>query len=86
TSLWGVLASLDLCRTIVNRIRLNYFWALPVSGPRVYNTVGLPVAAGVLFPVLKVTLPPALAGGAMALSSISVLLSSLALRLYRPPK
>ena len=28
SSLWGVLASLDLCRTIVNRIRLNYFWAL----------------------------------------------------------
>ncbi|CAM9129320.1 unnamed protein product, partial [Hapterophycus canaliculatus] len=64
SSLWDVLTSLDLCTTIVNRVRLNYFWAL------LYNTVGLPVAAGVLFPALKVTLPPMLAGGAMVRSAL----------------
>eukprot|EP00903_Cladosiphon_okamuranus_P006647 g6490.t1 len=79
SSLWDVLTSLDLCKTIVRRVCLNYFWAF------LYNTVGLPVAAGVLFPLTKITLPPMLAGLAMALSSVSVLLSSLALRLYRPP-
>ncbi|CAM9365622.1 unnamed protein product [Ectocarpus sp. 13 AM-2016] len=79
SSIWDVFTSLDLCRTILARVRYNYFWAL------LYNSVGLPIAAGVLFPLLEVTLPPMLAGGAMALSSVSVLLSSLALRLYRPP-
>ncbi|CAM9415965.1 unnamed protein product, partial [Chrysoparadoxa australica] len=79
SSLLDLLTAIDLCKTIYNRIKLNFIWALG------YNTVGIPVAAGVFFPVMKRTLPPALAGAAMALSSVSVLASSLALNLYRPP-
>lgn len=51
-----------------------------------YNLCGVPIAAGVLYPLLHVRLPPALAGLTMALSSISVVMSSLALRLYSKPK
>ncbi|CAN0264494.1 unnamed protein product, partial [Laminaria digitata] len=65
---------------VFGRIRLNFVFAM------LYNVCGVPVAAGVLYPFLHVRLPPALAGLSMALSSISVVLSSLALRLYRKPE
>ena len=48
--------------------------------------MGIPLAAGVLFPGLGIQLPPMFAGGAMALSSVSVVCSSLLLRLYQPPR
>ncbi|CAM9465188.1 unnamed protein product [Ectocarpus sp. 12 AP-2014] len=51
-----------------------------------YNLCGVPIAAGVLYPFLHIRLPPALAGLSMALSSISVVLSSLALRFYKKPE
>ena len=76
------LASLS-CRAILQvfgRIRLNFVFAM------LYNLCGVPVAAGVLYPFLHIRLPPALAGLSMALSSISVVLSSLALRFYRKPE
>merc|ERR1711924_113494 len=50
-----------------------------------YNIFCIPLAAGVLFPFLHVRLPPTIAAIAMALSSVSVVSSSLALRLYKPP-
>jgi len=78
-SIAGICTALDLGRTIFRRIQWNLVFSL------VYNVVGIPVAAGVLFPVFHTRLPPTLAAVAMALSSISVVLSSLALRLYRPP-
>ena len=62
------------------RIRLNFLFAM------VYNLCGVPIAAGVFYPILHIRVPPALAGLTMALSSMSVVLSSLALRLYRKPK
>lgn len=74
-----VITALDLSRTTFNRIRLNFVWALG------YNTLGIPIAAGVFFPLVKIRLPPELAAFAMAMSSVSVILSSLALRLYRKP-
>ena len=74
-----VLAALDLSRTTFNRIRWNYVWAMG------YNCVMIPAAAGVFFPLTHVQLPPWLAGGAMAFSSVSVVLSSLLLRRYRRP-
>ena len=46
--------------------------------------LGIPVAAGVLYPIFRFALPPMAAGAAMALSSISVLLSSLALKFHKP--
>ena len=63
------------------RILLNFFWAF------LYNLVALPLAAGVFYPLMMGPVPPAAAGGAMALSSVSVVCSSLLLRLtYRRPR
>ena len=75
-----VVTALDLSRVIFRRIQLNFVFSL------VYNCLGIPVAAGVFYPLLQVRLPPTLAAVAMALSSLSVVSSSLALRLYKPPK
>ncbi|KAK4254648.1 hypothetical protein QN277_010001 [Acacia crassicarpa] len=51
-----------------------------------YNVVAIPVAAGALYPSLGIKLPPLVAGTCMALSSVSVVCSSLLLRRYRRPK
>jgi len=75
-----VCTALDLSRVIFRRIQLNLFLSL------VYNCLGIPVAAGVFYPLIHTRLPPTLAAVAMALSSFSVVSSSLALRLYKPPK
>ena len=78
--LLDVICAIDLSRVTYQRIRLNMLWALG------YNSLGIPIAAGVFFPLIKVVLPPEVAGFAMALSSVSVVVSSLLLRNYRPPK
>ena len=80
SDLEDVLMALDLCRTTYNRIRLNYAWALG------YNLTMIPVAAGCLYPSLHFQLPPWVAGACMALSSVSVVASSLLLRRYRRPR
>merc|ERR1712000_237369 len=81
SNLCDVVIALDLARRTFNRIRWNFFWAF------LYNTLGIPIAAGVLYPAIRPgTLPPAAAGLAMAMSSVSVVLSSLALKLYKPPQ
>ena len=61
-----------LAKKHLGRIKLNLFWAL------IYNTAGIPVAAGI-FSGMGLALNPALAGTAMAFSSVSVVLSSLML-------
>lgn len=69
--------AIRLGRKTLSRIKLNLFWAL------IYNTLGIPVAAGVLYPITGQLLPPAWAGLAMAFSSVSVVTSSLLLNRYR---
>ena len=73
-----VPTALELSRAALARIRANYAWALA------YNMAALPVAAGIFYPAYHLQLPPWVAGAAMAFSSISVVGSSLALRLFRP--
>mmetsp|Transcript_5870 Transcript_5870/g.11648 ORF Transcript_5870/g.11648 Transcript_5870/m.11648 type:complete len:278 (-) Transcript_5870:151-984(-) len=77
--LTDVLVTIDLCRHIMRRIEMNLWWALG------YNMIGIPLAAGVLFPVTHVALPSSLAGFLMAISSVSVVISSLMINLYTKP-
>jgi Cu+-exporting ATPase len=67
-------AAIRLSRRTVHVMRQNLGWAL------IYNLIGIPIAAGVLYPHFHILLSPVLASGAMALSSVSVLANSLRLR------
>lgn len=80
SDLEDVLMALDICRATFRRIKWNYVWALG------YNVVMIPLAAGFLYPFMQIQLPPWVAGGCMALSSVSVVGSSLLLRLYKRPR
>lgn len=77
--LMDVPASIQLARSIFNRIKLNLGWACA------YNVVGLPFAMGVFLP-FGLHLHPMAAGAAMALSSVSVVVSSLLLRFWKRPR
>ena len=79
SKLSDVVVAIDLSKFIFARIKLNFFWALG------YNSLGLPIAAGVFYPAFQVALPPSIAALAMALSSVSVVGSSLALKWYKNP-
>jgi hypothetical protein len=74
----GVVAAIALSRRTMAVIRQNLFWAFA------YNVALIPIAMGVLFPFFGITLNPAMAAGAMALSSVSVISNSLRLRGYDP--
>lgn len=79
-NLEDVITAIHLSRKTFSRIRLNYVFAMG------YNVVAIPVAAGALYPSLGIKLPPWVAGACMALSSVSVVCSSLLLKRYRRPR
>ena len=72
--LQGIVTAIRLSRATMQNIQQNLFWALA------YNVLGIPIAAGVLFPITGWLLNPAIAGAAMAFSSISVVLNALRLK------
>lgn len=76
----GVVASIALSRATMRTIKQNLFWAF------IYNTVGIPLAAGLLYPLTGWLLSPVVASAAMSLSSVSVVANSLRLRRWRAPR
>jgi Cu+-exporting ATPase len=77
-SLAGVATAIGLSRATMRNIRQNLFFALA------YNTVGIPIAAGVLYPFFGIRLSPIIAAAAMALSSLSVVTNANRLRRWHP--
>ena len=73
-----VAESIRLSRATLRNIRQNLFWAF------FYNAIGIPIAAGVFYPITHTLLHPAIAAAAMAFSSVSVVANALRLRGYRP--
>jgi len=70
----GIAKASTLSRAMMRNIRQNLFFAF------IYNTLGIPVAAGALFPLFGVLLSPIIAGAAMSLSSVPVIANALRLR------
>ena len=79
SSLLDIPAAMDLSRAVLRNIKQNLFLAF------FYNSIGIPVAAGVLYPALHLTLNPMLAAAAMSLSSVCVVSNALRLRGWKPP-
>jgi len=75
----GIATAIALARATVRVMRQNLGWAVG------YNIIGIPLAAGLLYPALHLMLTPWMAAAAMAFSSVSVLLNSLRLRAWKPP-
>ena len=76
SDLMKISTSIKLSKNTVNTIKQNLFWAF------IYNVVGIPIAAGILYPINGFLLNPMIAGAAMALSSISVVGNSLRLKYF----
>ena len=76
--LQGIVTAIQLSHATMQNIRQNLFFAY------IYNVAGIPIAAGVLFPIFGWLLSPIIAGGAMACSSISVVTNALRLRKFQP--
>ncbi len=72
--LQGIVTAIQLSRATIGNIRQNLFFAF------IYNIAGIPIAAGILFPIFGWLLNPIIAGGAMAFSSVSVVSNALRLR------
>ena len=79
-SLSQVAGAVELSRATIKNIRQNLFWAF------FYNSLGIPVAAGVLYPAFGLQLSPMLGAAAMSMSSVFVVTNALRLRLFQPSR
>ena len=77
-SLIGVLDAIALSKATIRNIRQNLFWAF------FYNSLGIPIAAGVLYPAFGIQLSPMLGAALMSMSSVFVVTNALRLRLFKP--
>jgi len=77
-SLHGVADAIGISRATVRNIKQNLFGAF------IYNSLGIPIAAGILFPLMGILLNPIIAGAAMAMSSVTVVSNANRLRLFKP--
>jgi Cu+-exporting ATPase len=77
-SLHGVADAIQVSKATVRNIKQNLFGAF------IYNSLGIPVAAGVLYPLTGLLLNPVIAGAAMAMSSVTVVTNANRLRFFKP--
>ncbi len=77
-SLYDVVTAIQLSKAVIRNIHQNLFWAF------FYNTLGIPVAAGLFYPLWGLLLNPMLGSAAMSLSSVCVVLNALRLRFFKP--
>nr|AWF79126.1 Cu-transporting P1B-1 ATPase [Amanita strobiliformis] len=80
SNLRSLITLRDLSKTVIKRVKFNFAWAL------MYNIMAIPIAAGVIYPARRARLDPVWASLAMALSSCSVIASSLLLKTYKAPR
>jgi Cu+-exporting ATPase len=77
SDLMGIVKAMHLSRAVMRNIRQNLFFAF------IYNALGVPIAAGLLYPLFGILLSPMIAGAAMSFSSVSVIANALRLRSIR---
>ena len=80
STLQDIPAAIALSAAVIRNIRQNLFWAF------FYNSIGIPVAAGILYPAFQITLNPMIAAAAMSLSSVCVVSNALRLRRWKAPE
>lgn len=73
-----VVVALEVAKATMRKVKQNLFWAF------VYNTLGIPLGAGLFYPFVSLVISPEIAGLMMAVSSISVTLNTLLLKGYKP--
>ena len=76
--LMDAVSAIRLSKAVIRNIKENLFWAF------FYNTIGIPLAAGVLYPAFGITLSPMFGAAAMSLSSVCVVFNALRLRFFKP--
>ena len=77
-NLLDVVTAIQLSKSVIRNIKMNLFWAF------FYNTIGIPIAAGVLYPAFGITLNPMIGAACMSLSSVCVVTNALRLRGFKP--
>lgn len=80
SNLWDVVSAIKLSQAVIRNIKENLFWAF------IYNVIGIPLAAGLLYPAFGIKLSPMIGAAAMSLSSVCVVMNALRLRSFTTAK